>query len=143
MHEDLSELTVLTDLKHINRLNWELLPKGKMPWEKVEEHLNPILKQLKNTKKPADEARLRHIYSYNPTTVFYGKSGFNGYVGFEFKEFTILESLLYGNAIYAFDKDCLELTKLTKKEILDDNLHIKRIIHKRGWEKEVMDLFKN
>lgn len=143
LNEDLSELTVLADLKNIKRLNWKILPEGEMPWETVEEQLNPILKQIKNTKKPADKARLEHIYSYKPTTVFYGKSGFNGYVGFEFKDFTILESLLYGNAIYVFDKDCMELTKLTKKEILDDNLHIKRIIHKDGWEKDVMDLFEN
>lgn len=141
LNEDLSELTSLYDLKHIKRLNWEILPEGEMPWEKVEKQLTPILKQIKNTKKPADKARIEHIYSYNPTAVFYGKSGFNGYVGFEFKNFTILESLLYGNAIYIFDKNCIELTKLTKKEILDDKLHIKRIIHKEGWEKEVRDLF--
>ena len=80
--------------------------------------------------------------TYEATTVFYGKAGFNGYVGFVFKEFTILESLIYGNAIYVFDKNWLEFSKLTKKEILDRNLHIKRIIHKEGWEKEVEELFK-
>ena len=45
--------------------------------------------------------------------------------------------------IYVFDKNWLEFSKLTKKEILDRNLHIKRIIHKDGWEKEVDELFKN
>ena len=54
--------------------------------------------------------------------------------------FTILESLIYGNAIYVFDKNWLEFSKLTKKEILDENLHMKRIIHKKGWEKEVRAL---
>ncbi|MBR4447669.1 hypothetical protein [Methanobrevibacter sp.] len=140
---DLSELTVLSDLKNIKRLNWEILPEGEMPWEKLKEHMEPVLNQTKKTKKPADERRLKYITSFKPISGFIGKSGFNGYVGFEFKDFTILESLLYGNAIYVFNKNCIELTKLTKKEILDDNLHIKRIIHKDGWEKEVRDLFEN
>ena len=141
LHEDLSELI---DLKNIKRLNWELLPKGEMPWEKLKEHIKPTLEQLKKTKRIADENRLKYINNtYHPNTTFYGKAGFNGYVGFVFKEFTILESLIYGNAIYVFDKNWLEFSKLTKKEILDKNLHIKRIIHKEGWEKEIDELFKN
>ena len=140
LNEDLSKLI---DLKNLTRLNWEILPKGEMPWKRLKEHLKPVLEQTKKTKKSADEKRLKYLNLYKPTATFYGKAGFNGYVGFEFKEFTLLESLFYGNAIYVFDKDCLELTKLTKKEILDEDLHIKRIIHKKGWQKEVNDLFKN
>ena len=140
LHEDLSGLI---DLKNPNRVNWEMLPKGEMPWEKLKEHLNPVLEQTKKTKRVADEARLKHILSYKPVTTFCGTAGFNGYVAFVFKEFTILESLIYGNAIYVFDKNWLEFSKLTKKEILDENLHMKRIIHKKGWEKEVRELFKN
>ena len=137
------DLSGLIELKNPKRLNWEILPQGQMPWEKLKEHIEPILEQTKNTKKPADAERLKYIHSYEPTLAFYGKAGFNGYVGFEFKDFTILESLIYGNAIYVFDKNWLEFSKLTKKEILDDNLHMKRIIHKEGWKKEVNDLFKN
>ena len=140
LHEDLSKLT---DLKNLKRLNWEILPKGQMPWGKLKEHLYPILKQTKKTKKVADEARLEHINSYEPTITFYGTAGFSGYVGFVFKEFIILESLIYGNAIYVFDKNWLEFSKLTKKEILNENLHIKRIMHKKGWKNEVRVLFKN
>lgn len=141
LDKDLSELI---DLKNPKRLNWEILPEGQMPWEKLKEHLKPILEQTKKTKRVADENRLKYIINtYNPTTTFYGKAGFNGYVGFVFKEFTILESLIYGNAIYVFDKNWLEFSKLTKKEILDEDLHMKRIIHKEGWEKEVDELFKN
>ena len=115
-----------------------------MHWEKLKEHLKPVLEQTQKTKRTADENRIQYINDkYNPTTVLYGKAGFNGYVGFVFKEFTILESLIYGNAIYVFDKNWLEFSKLTKKEILDENLHMKRIIHKKGWEKEVRELFKN
>lgn len=140
LKEDLSELTDLINLK---RLNWELLPKGKMPWGKLKEHLKPVLEQTKKTKRVADEARIKYINSHNPTMTFIGTAGFTGYVGFEFKEFTILESLIYGNAIYVFDKNWMEFSKLTKKEILDADLHMKRIIHKDGWETEVNDLFKN
>lgn len=140
LYEDLSELT---DLKNLKRLNWELLPKGQMPWEKLKQHLKPVLEQTKKTKRVADEARIEYINSQNPTMTFIGTAGFAGYVGFEFNDFTILESLIYGNAIYVFNKNWQEFSKLTKKEILDSNLHIKRIIHKEGWEKEVDELFKN
>ena len=137
------DLNNLINLNKAKRLNWELLPEGQMPWKKVKEQLNPMLKQIKETKKVADELRLEYINSFKPTAIFYGKAGFTGYVGFEFKDFTILESLIYGNAIYVFDKNWLEFSKLTKKEILDENLHIKRIIHKEGWKKEINELFKN
>ena len=139
LHEDLSGLI---DLKNPNRVNWEMLPKGQMPWEKLKEYLKPVLEQTKKTKRVADEARLKHIISYKPITTFCGTAGFNGYVAFVFKEFTILESLIYGNAIYVFDQNWLEFSKLTKKEILYEKLYIKRIIHKDGWKKEVRDLFK-
>ena len=139
--EDLSRIRNLNNPK---RLNWEMLPKGQMPWKKSKEHLKPILKQTKKTKRVADEKRLEYINdTYNPTATFYGKAGFNGYVGFVFNEFTILESLIYGNAMYVFDKNWLEFSKLTKKEILDKDLYIKRITHKEGWKKELKKLFKN
>lgn len=138
------DLSGLNGLKNPKRLNWEILPEGEMPWEKLKEQLKPVLEQTKKTKRKADEDRIKYINdTFEPTTVFYGKAGFNGYVGFVFKEFTILESLIYGNAIYVFDKNWLEFSKLTKKEILDENLHLKRIIHKDGWKKEVRELFKN
>lgn len=141
LREDLSKLI---DLKNLKRLNWEILPEGQMPWKKLKEHLEQVLEQTKKTKRKADEDRLEYITdTYKPTAAFYGKAGFNGYVGFVFKEFTILESLIYGNAIYVFDKNWLEFSKLTKKEILDENLHMKRIIHKKGWKKEVRELFIN
>lgn len=141
LHEDLSKLI---DLKNLKRLNWEILPEGEMPWEKLKEHLKPVLEQTKKTKRTADENRIQYINdTYNPTTVFYGKAGFNGYVGFVFKEFTILESLIYGNAIYVFDKNWLEFSKLTKKEILDENLHMARIIHDNSWKNKVRMLFEN
>ena len=140
LHEDLSKIINITP----KRLNWEILPEGEMPWQKLKEQLKPVLEQTKKTKRKADEDRIIYINDkFKPTTVFYGKAGFNGYIGFVFKEFTILESLIYGNAIYVFDKNWLEFSKLTKKEILDGDLHMKRIIHKKGWENEVDELFIN
>jgi len=73
-----------------------------------------------------------------------GNAGFHGYIifGFKKKNFYILESVHLGNATYVFGKNWEELSKLTKKEILDEGLQEKRIIHKRSWENQIRNLFK-
>jgi hypothetical protein len=54
----------------------------------------------------------------------------------------VLESILYGNATYIFDKDWEELSKKTKSEILNQELQKGRLIHRRFWEKDLDDIFK-
>lgn len=71
-----------------------------------------------------------------------GQGGFNDYLlfGFPNKNIYVLESIRFGNATYVFDRNWEELSQLSKKEILDNDLHVNRIIHIEGWEQNVNDL---
>ena len=72
----------------------------------------------------------------------YGKSGFHGYVifGFMHRNIYVLESVYPNNATYVFGKNWEELSKLTKAEILKENLQDVRIIHNNNWQQEIRDL---
>ena len=56
----------------------------------------------------------------------------------------ILENMHYGNATYIFEGSFEEnrFRYLTKKDILDQNLHINRIIHDSSWQQDIESYFK-
>lgn len=127
----------------IVRLNWKIFPKGDYPWEKVE----PIIKERINAQpkgnRPVIANRNEKISSKEPTFFAYGLGGFSDYTVYGFPKLNIyiLESMNIGNATYIFDKDWEDMTKLTKKQIIDDKLYKKRIIHTPEWEQEIDKLF--
>ncbi|MBU1012838.1 MAG: hypothetical protein KKG99_07520 [Bacteroidetes bacterium] len=127
----------------IIRLNWKIFPKGDYPWEKIE----PIIRERINTQpkgnRPVIAHRIEKISKKGPTFFAYGLGGFSDYTVYGFPKLNIfiLESMNIGNATYVFDKDWEEMTKLTKKEIIDENLYKERIIHTQDWEKEIDKLF--
>jgi hypothetical protein len=135
--ENLDEI-VITPTK---RLNWEILPKGPMPWDKLLENVGPIIKRAPN--HPVVLHRIHKINNFNPDFRAIGKAGFNGYIVFGFKKkgIYIFESMMYGNATYIFDENWEELSKKTKAEILDKNLQKYRIIHRANWDNEINRLF--
>jgi hypothetical protein len=57
--------------------------------------------------------------------------------GFENKDFFILESIYTGNATYVLGENWEEISKLSKDEILNQDLHQERIIHYQNWESEI------
>ncbi len=128
----------------IKRLNWRILPEGHIPWSRLYKELSPIIKEIPEGNQPFVNHRLQTLHNLNPDFSAVGEAGFNGYIvfGFKNKDIYIFESLFYGNATYVFDKDWKELSRKTKAEILDKNLQKERIIHKRGWENEIYNLFK-
>jgi len=127
---------------NVIRLNWRILPKGEYPWNKLESIINGRLSRLSKNKQFIVSDRFEKISSKNPDFVAFGAGGFNDYTvfGFEKKSIYVLESMKTGNAIYVFEKDWKEFSKLTKKEILDNKFHKARIIHKDYWEAELFNL---
>jgi hypothetical protein len=73
-----------------------------------------------------------------------GQAGFSGYLifGFTSRNLFICESVFYGNATYVFESDWEKLSKLSKAEILNQDLQKDRIIHREGWERKIATLFK-
>ena len=62
--------------------------------------------------------------------------------GFPKKGIYLLESVHLGNATYIFGDDWEKLSKLSKKEILDENLHKDRIVHRKLWHFNIMKILK-
>lgn len=133
-----SDLHVIKN-PQILRLNWKILPKGEYPWNKVEPIIKDRIERLPKGNRPVVQHRIEKITSKNPSFLAFGEGGFYDYTvfGFPEKSIYVFESSKMGNATYIFDKDWEELTKLTKKEILDGDLQKMRIVHKDGWAQEI------
>ena len=125
------------------RLNWEILPQGVYPWERVKETVSNVTGKYNNTSQKMMMRNCELIHSLSPDFIACGKSGFKGYVvfGFTQKNLFILESMYPNNATYVFDKNWEELSKLSKAEILSESLHKCRIIHNTKWEENFKQLF--
>jgi len=114
------------------KLNWQILPPGRRPWAEQKKLLKPLLDLIKDSRqKPVVDQRLESVNSLGPDFTATGTLGFRGYVvfGFPKKNVYILESALYGNAIYVFNQNWENLTKMTKAEIINGSLQIERITH--------------
>jgi hypothetical protein len=131
----------------IKNLNWKILPSGKQPWSKIQGQVSAIIKRH-NKDEAGKQKRIEHrifvINNKNPDFVAIGNAGFHGYMIFGFKELGIyiLESVHWGNATYVFGNDWEQLSKLTKKDILDGSLQKVRIVHSKNWVYQINKLFK-
>lgn len=139
LRDDLTEFAP----SELRRLNWEVLPAGRYPWEKTREALAPILERAKGDTRPVLHARFDTIGSFRPDFTAVGQGGFSGYVIFAFERIGVyvLESSFYGNATYILGEGWERLSQMTKAELLDGALHQERIVHRAGsWEARIREL---
>ena len=117
------------------RLNWRILPKGKVLWEEQRTRIMPFIAKAKVSNQKVVEKRLETINSNSPDFTAIGEGGFSGYVihGFTEKGIFVLESVEVNNATYVLSKRWEEISKLTKAEILKNELHEHRVIHNKSW----------
>ena len=127
------------------RLDWDILPPGDYPWATMKKDLDNICQRGTKTQKQMMFRNCDEINKLNPDFRAYGRSGFKGYVvfGFIYKRLFILESIFPNNATYVFEHNWEELSKLTKAEILNQNLHRARIIHNANWVNEFNSVMGN
>lgn len=128
----------------VKKLNWRVLPPGERPFRKLKEELEAVLSQVKDGNRAFTEHRLETVNEYKPDFAAVGMGGFAGYVIFGFKErdIYVLESILYGNATYVLGEQWEELSKKTKAEILNRNLHKDRLVHHKEWARDLAGLFR-
>ena len=126
----------------LRRLNWRILPPGKYPWPKLKSQIDRLLQYVSAGNRKVIEYRLEVINSYGPAFYAIGQAGFRGYIvlGFPDRNLFFLESMYFGNATYIFAECWENLSKRTKAEVLSQELHVDRIIHRQGWQQRVHEL---
>lgn len=130
--------------KH-KQVHWEVLPAGKYPWEVIRDKIrkNSYINECTKEEKNDVVLRSEFLYKFNPSTIYSGVGGFTGYYVYAFEErnLYILESVYLNNATYVFVDEWEELSKLTKKEIINNDKLYKRIIHNKSWINNIRRLF--
>lgn len=128
----------------LQQLNWELLPKGELPWRSDSPVLAQAKKAMNKNKAKVCEHRLSSIERHKPDTVAIGRGGFQGYIvyGFSKVDVFILESMYRNNATYVLDGNWEQVSKLCKRDILENKLHQARIIHNESWADNLNSLFR-
>lgn len=126
----------------IIRLNWEILPPGEYPWERVKKELEEISKHKSKTARKILLDKCEYIDNFHPDFRARGTAGFRGYEVFGFKKrgIYVFESVYKNNATYIFGQGWEELSKLTKAEILSGELQESRLIHNDNWKHDIDEL---
>lgn len=132
------DLSAISKIK-ITRRPWEFLPQGENPWERVAKYLESCGVRETAIGIPIIQ-RQEFLNSYQPKEVALGTAGFKGYLAYVFNAIVILESVRYGNAIYVFEKNWEEFSKLTKAEIISEKFYKDRIIHCKGWQEKIQKI---
>lgn len=116
---------------------WEVLPKGEKIWNVFKN--GKSYSNVSESEKQLIKERFNYIESFKPDAEYRGIANYNGYVVFCFenKKIYVLDSAIYGNAIYIFSDSWKKLSKLSKREIIRGNLEKKRIIHSPNWKREL------
>lgn len=90
----------------INRVNWNILPQGEIPWEKAKSKIIDLLEKTNIESKEDTLDRFEYISRFSPDFMAIGNGGFNDYVvfGFNDKNLYVLENSFAGNATYIFNE---------------------------------------
>lgn len=127
----------------ISTVDWTIIPKGEKVFEanKNEKYYHKI----SPSSRKLMEERFEFIEQFNPDRKLQGNAGYTGYIIFCFDQTNIylFDSILYGNATYVFSDNWENVSKLTKKEILSNNLQKARIVHNKNWEQNITKELKN
>jgi len=135
LREDFSNLPKQTPV----RVKWEILPVGEDIGERIADYLGRRMQSKSKSEKKRTAFYYEHLVKAKPYQVNIGINGFHGYVAYEYPDnnICILENPEYGHATYIFTLDWHEVSKLTKREILNNKFHIAKIIHDQQWEKKI------
>lgn len=129
------------DFVRIQRVDWELLAPGSV---------ERVLAQLARHRSASEERmrvageRLRTLDRLGHDGFIIGTGGFSNYFGARFgPHLVVLENLEYGNALYAFEENWENLSKLSRSELIrrrDPQVH--RIPHLPGWQSAIRKLLR-
>lgn len=125
----------------IETVNWEILPKGEQIWESFNIQTR---ENLSSSEQILVKDRFDYINSFEPDVIRQGIGGYTGYLVFEFtdKNLFVFDSIIYGEAMYVFKDDWINVSKLTKSEIIQNKLAEERIVHNKHWKNKLNKFIK-
>lgn len=121
-------------IKTVRSVKWEILRPGKQ----TKNILRNIVKERVSKNREGMYIRnIEKLIDCSDENIAVGTQEFKGYIVFICGKYAILESLMPNNATYILDKNWEEVSKLTKTEVLNNELHIDRIYHYLNWEEKI------
>lgn len=135
------DLKKIPEVEEYSRANWKFFP----TWEGFDKAFSDVLDKKYKTDKQKWPilARKNFLESLKPKKRIIWTWWFNWYIAYLYSsDFVILESIYYWNAIYIFWNDWEELSKMTKKQVLDWWYEKARIIHSEEYNKLVQEIYK-
>lgn len=122
------------------RCNWVILPPDVVIQVKRSREMDKL--NSKSRYKNYNQERINELEKYKPICREQGLNGFQGYYAYLYEKICILESPIYGNATYVVKKDNWEeLSKMTKKSLINSGQLLFRFEHKSAWLKDIAKLF--
>jgi hypothetical protein len=125
----------------IQTVDWEMLPPGS--GDRILALLAKRNGVSKERIRVASE-RLRALDRLSHDGFIVGTGRFSNYFGVKFgKRLVALENLEYGNALYVFEENWEELSKISRSELIrrcDPQVH--RIPHLPGWQSAIRQLLR-
>lgn len=124
---------------------WEFLPPSANGSFDIETAMRALQEAKPN--KRVDESRLRFAYSLDPCQIAIGQDELDGYIAFLFPNTTrvLMDCPFEGNAAYVFLRDWAVLSRLSKRELLEQHYtQARRVIHDEGgsWKNELGSLLR-
>ncbi|WP_171956522.1 hypothetical protein [Stenotrophomonas maltophilia] len=125
----------------VQKINWRILPPGLFPFDRAMQALDGYLGRLTDADRVVAKQRIRTITRHEPDFMAVGLGGFSEYIvfGFTRRQRYVFESPETGNATYIFRNEWEEVSQLSKRQILQEQLQEARIIHTSRWAIEVSE----
>ncbi|WLI90079.1 hypothetical protein Q4S45_02840 [Massilia sp. R2A-15] len=124
------------------QLNWEILPRGAWPREKIVEAMERVINQATASNQIVLRSRFNEIAAHRPNFTATGRNGFSKYVvhGWEKANLYLLESTEVNNATYVLKDNWEAVSAMTKANILHTNAHHARMVHRESWFRDLQNL---
>lgn len=123
-------------VKDMETVNWEILPPGEKIWTAFSKNQ---VNNLSKSEQYLINERFEYVRGFKPDVIRQGIGGYTGYLIFEFSKINlfVFDSIIYGDAMYIFEDDWENISKLSKKEIIQEGLAKERIIHNNYWKSKL------
>lgn len=103
----------------VSKLWWRFLPAGQSDVSALVAEIRALRQRFPHLRY--DEERMLYAQTLDPSHIFVGEDDFDGYFAFVFEhtKHVLLENPQEGNAAYVFRQDWMALSRLSKRELLE------------------------